>query len=163
MSIALIHCIDKNNHHTPICSNGVNTENSFYTDCPSITAAAGFIKMVSDLDGIDIDIASFAFLLHEYNRDSGKVAFNSRSSFYVSKESDLINPPVPLEAYTANLTFSIIIQYNGQLPNSTELDDILNYRTKRFNGGTINEDLMITNIDTSTYWKPKLKGAGKVV
>ena len=152
MSVALIHCVDNVNHHAPICSNGANTENSFYTDCPSVTAAAGFVQMISELDGIDVDITGFAFLLHGYHRDCGKVSFNSSSRFYLEKEADLINPPVPLETFTANLTFSIIIQYNGQLPVQAKLDDILNYRTKRFNGGTIDNDLMITNIDNDDYF-----------
>ncbi len=157
MPIALIHGLSIHNHAMPIFSQGVNTENSFYTDGPSITAAYGFINMLSDLEGFcpplkkvgrvrkGITIKGFSFFIHHYQRDIGKVAFNSGTANYVATEDKLINPPIPLETYTADMNFSLIIDYTGSLPG--DLNNLLNARTRRFNGGTILNEIMISDLN----------------
>lgn len=146
MSIALV----SSTGNVPIFAQGVNTENSFYTDAPSITAAAGFVNMLSDLDGMQsIKINGFALFIHDYKRSESKVAFNSATAFYLNK-NDLVNPPVPLELFNADMRFSIIIDYEGSLPfTGAELEDLLNYKTRRFNGGTVINDIMINDVNES--------------
>lgn len=156
MSIAIINSVE----NTPLFAQGVNTENSFYTDCPSITAAAGFVSMIADLDGLQfvkrgkiksgIKINGFALFIHEYKRSDSKVAFNSGTSNYSSTEDKLINAPVPLEIFNAKMQFSIVIDYDGSIDQSSdELDDLLNYKTRRFNGGSIINNIMINCVDES--------------
>lgn len=155
MPFALIHGVsDKHEFPVPVRAEGVNTENSFYTDAPSITAVQGFLGMLSELEGMvfrkipvkkGIKIDGFAFFIHGYERHQGMQGFSSGIINYVSTEDKLINAPVPLEVFMADMSFSIIIQYQGRLPN--DLDEILNARTRRFNGGSIMNDIMITDID----------------
>ena len=128
MPFALIHGVNPyNEKQIPLHAQGVNTENSFYTDGPSITAAYGFVNMLSELEGMafikkgkmsyGIDIKGIAFFIHGYDRAEGKASFNSGTVNYIATEDKLINPPVPLETYTADMTFSIVIEYVGRLPS----------------------------------------------
>lgn len=155
MPFALIHGLsDKHSYPVPLRADGVNTENSFYTDAPSITAVQGFLGMLSELDGMafrkipvkkGIKIEGFAFFIHGYDRHVGMQGFSSGIYNYVSTEDKLINAPVPLEVFMADMSFSIIIQYEGRLPANLEV--LLNARTRRFNGGTVMNDIMISDVD----------------
>ena len=159
MPYALIHGVGAaEDIRVPLQAQGVNTENSFYTDGPSITAAYGFVNMLSELEGmpfhkkgkrrLGVDIKGIAFFIHYYDRSEGKVAFNSGTSNYIAIEDKLTNPPVPLETYTADMAFSMVIDYIGSLPaDRAYLEQTLNARTRRFNGGTIMNDIMITDLN----------------
>ena len=144
MSYALIHGIDLYDEtKQPLNITGVNTENSFYTDCPAITACAGFVNALSEL--CNIKVKGFAFFIHNYNRNIGKCAFNSPSIKNSGIEDKMVNPPVPLELFTANMQCSIVIEYDQSLPD--DLDSKINAKTNRFNGGFIVNDVMISEID----------------
>lgn len=158
MPFALVHSLSAKGKRQPLFAQGVNTENSFYTDGPSITAAAGFVNMLCELEPmrytmkgknkLGIKNKGFSLFIHSYERSEGKVAFNSGTANYVPTLDKLINPPVPVEIFTADISFSIIIEYEGRLPgNQEQLDLVLNCQTRRFNGGTILDDLMISPID----------------
>lgn len=159
MPYALIHAVTDDDCWQPIQVQGSNAESSFYTDGPSITAVAGFVAMLLDLDGlaaarkgkirrgVDITSGGFSFFLHGYHRQIGKMAYNSATANYVGNFDSLINPPVPVETYSADLSFCLVIQYRGTLPDKDEMLTVLNARSRRFNGGVICNELMITDID----------------
>ena len=160
MPFALIHGLSGCGLSEPIYVQGANTQSSFYTDGPSITAAAGFLATLCELDGLalerrgkirrGLDIQStngFSLFIHCYERCAGKVAFNAGTENYAAKQDKLINPPVPLETFTADIQFSLVFEFSGSLPGSQDkLDDLLNARTRRFNGGSITSNIMITQL-----------------
>ena len=170
MSYALIHGINlENAQFEPLFAQGVNTENSFYTDGPSITAVQGFVNALTDLPGLKyerkgrffsgIKINGIAFIIHHYERNVGKVAFKSGTSNYIN-EKDQQNPPVPTELFSAEMRFSIIIDFDGKLPQENDVDDIVNASTRRFNGGEIMNDIMLSTISDEilTKYLKRFKG-----
>ncbi|UKA04962.1 hypothetical protein [Photobacterium damselae] len=157
MSLALICGSNiKTGNNEPIDVLGLNIDESFFTNAPSIRAAFGFAQNLTELDGLKyiakgmvkkgIKINRVALLLHDFKRDVGTVGFTSATMNYINSK-DTKNPPRPLETGTATGKFSLVIDYDGKLPDHKTLDCILNGVTARYNGGTVLNYIDIVAID----------------
>ena len=159
MSLALICGSNiKTSDNEPIDVLGMNIDESFFTNAPSMRAAFGFAINLAELDGLKyfskgmikkgIKINRVALLIHDFKRDVGTVGFTSATRNYINAK-DTQNPPRPVEIGTATGKFSVVIDYDGKLPDHESLDCILNGMTSRFNGGSVVNYLNIMPIDDS--------------
>lgn len=157
MSLAIICGYDANTLESePLNIIDLNIEDSFFTDAPSVRAAFGFAMSLSELGGLKyskkgmvvkgIKIKGVSCIIHDFKRDVGTVGFVSGTQNYIT-EKDTSSPPRPLEVKSAKAKVSLIIDYDGKLPDLESLDSLLNGKTARFNGGVILNNLQIKPID----------------
>lgn len=166
MAIAIISGLNyERGYLEPIKVVGANTEDSFFTDAPSITAINGFVYALGERETLKqsgvgilkkgITINGFSVLLHDFERygcNKGYFykGYNSSAHAY-QNEKDLMNPPRPIETVTATMAVSIVIEYEGRLPTKDVLLDDINNTTLKLAGGTIQNDVMITDVSDETF------------
>jgi len=172
MPFALIHTTNRFNDKAPLHVSDMNAEDSFYTECPSLTAVSGFVNELLETESLKhqemgfvstgIDSVGFTVLIHHYNTNNGVKSYQEGGQGVSSK--NMITARMPINLRTSELRFSIFIEYNGILPSDSEqLFNEINRKAWRFAGGFIDAEIMITHIDDEELLKFTKYNRGYVV
>ena len=163
MSVALICGANlKTGASEPLNIQGMNIEDSYLTDAPSITAAVGFAYHLATIDGmkfeakglqtVGVRINSVALIIHDLTRDIGLTGYSNAG--YKPPAKELFNPTRPIEIKKAAAKISILIDYDGRLPPDVGVgvgrDLALNRTTARYGGGVVLNDLRISEVSDTT-------------
>ena len=136
----------------PIAVSDLNIEDSFFTDAPSIRAAFGFAENIFKMCGSggalasNLRVNSVALLIHDFKRDVGTVAYAAATINYINQK-DTQNPPRPVEARAATAKVSIVVDYDGELPDAFDIENAVNGVTARYNGGVVDNFINVKPVD----------------